>query len=141
MNAHAKPAQLGSPLAVTDPEIQKLLQLAGLRFMCSSAQWLKDEAIRLGTALKSGAMTSDEVDVELVGLGALDLVYPELMVEEAKPLRKQWEYRTPQATVDAFFGWIVRQDEVMQGQWLADHPRDAAYLRELWRKKCKPQSK
>jgi hypothetical protein len=76
MNAHVKQT---SPVAVTDPKIRVLLQLAGLRFICSRARWLDSEAIHLGMALKSGAMTSDEVDAKLEELGALDLVYPELM--------------------------------------------------------------
>lgn len=67
------------PLAVTDPKIRTLLQLAGLRFICSRARWFEDEATRLGIALKSGAMTSDQVDAKLEEMGALDLVYPELM--------------------------------------------------------------
>ena len=80
MNRHVPPPQKSAPhpLAVTDPKIRKLLQLAGLRFMCSRARWLDDEALRLGKALKSGAMTSDEVDAKLEEMGALDLVYPEL---------------------------------------------------------------
>ena len=68
-----------SPLAVTDPKIRVMLQLAGLRFMCSRARWLDHEAMLLGKALKSGAMTSDEVDAKLEEMGALDLCYPELM--------------------------------------------------------------
>ena len=68
-----------SPLAVTDPKIRKLLQLAGLRFVCSRARWLDSEAIRLGVALKENRLTSDQVDTELEKMGALDLVYPELM--------------------------------------------------------------
>ena len=72
-----KPA--GSALAVTDPKIRKLLQLAGLRFMCSRARWLDHEAMQLGLALKAGRMTSDDVDAKLEEMGALDLVYPELM--------------------------------------------------------------
>lgn len=81
MNAHVKPAQSAqvSPLAVTDQHIRKLLQLAGLRFVCSRARWLEHEATKIGFALKSGAMSSDEVDARLEELGALDLVYPELM--------------------------------------------------------------
>jgi hypothetical protein len=53
------------------------------------------------------------------------------------------EYRTPQATLDAFFGWIVRQDEATQAHWLAEHPKDAPLIRKLWREKCssQPQSK
>jgi hypothetical protein len=68
-----------SPLAVSDPKIRKLLQLAGLRFMCSRARWIDSEATKLGIALKAGNMTSDEVDAKLEEMGALDLVYPELM--------------------------------------------------------------
>jgi hypothetical protein len=71
-----------SPLAVTDPQIRKLLQLAGLRFMCSRARWLDSEATKLGLALKAGNMTSDEIDAKLEDMGALDLVYPELMRDE-----------------------------------------------------------
>jgi hypothetical protein len=69
----------GSPVAVSDPKIRKLLQLAGLRFVCSRARWLDSEAARLGVALTAGQMTSGEVDAELERMGALDLVYPELM--------------------------------------------------------------
>jgi hypothetical protein len=79
MNAHTKPPQI-SPLAVTDPKIRKQLQLAGLRFMITRARWLESEATKVGKALKSGAMTSEEVDAVLEELGALDLCYPELMV-------------------------------------------------------------
>jgi hypothetical protein len=79
MNVHVEPART-SPLAVTDPRIRKELQLCGLRFVCSRARWLVDEATRIGIALKSGAMTSDEADAKLEEMGALDLIYPELMV-------------------------------------------------------------
>lgn len=80
MNQHVKP--VSSPLAVTDPKIRKVLQLSGLRYMCSRARWLDSEATRLGLALKSDNMTSDEVDAELEEMGALDLVYPELIGAE-----------------------------------------------------------
>ncbi len=79
MNAHTK---MPSPVAVTDPKIRTMLQLAGLRFVCSRTRWLESEAIKLGLALKSGAMTSDQVDAKLEEMGALDLVYPELMGAE-----------------------------------------------------------
>jgi hypothetical protein len=68
------------PVKVYDPKIRRLLQLAGLRFVCSRARWLNSEAERLGVALNTGKMTSDQVDAELEEMGALDLVYPELMV-------------------------------------------------------------
>jgi hypothetical protein len=74
MNAHVKP-----PLQVSDPHIRKQLQLAGLQFVCSRARWLEHEVTKIGFALKSGAMSSDEVDACLEEMGALDLVYPELM--------------------------------------------------------------
>ena len=77
MNQHTKPPV--SPLAVTNPKIRKLLQLAGLRFMISRSHWLISEATIVGKALKAGTMTSDEVDAKLEEWGALDLCYPELM--------------------------------------------------------------
>jgi len=52
-------------------------------------------------------------------------------------LGKAKEYRTPQSTIDAFFGWVVRQDEAYQRRWLAEHPKDEAYLRKLLREKSK----
>jgi hypothetical protein len=78
MNQHVKPPQTIPPLAVTDPKIRKLLQLAGLRFMITRSHWLISEATILGKALKAGTMTSDEVDAKLEKWGALDLCYPEL---------------------------------------------------------------
>ena len=47
------------------------------------------------------------------------------------------EYRVPKSTVDAYFGWIVRQDAETQARWLAEHPKDEAYLRKLLREKSK----
>jgi hypothetical protein len=47
--------------------------------MCSRAKWLETEAKIIGVALKTGKLTSDEVDAKLAEMGALDLVYPELM--------------------------------------------------------------
>jgi hypothetical protein len=37
-------------------------------------------------------------------------------------------YRTPQATVEAFFFVVAMQDPQRLQAWLADHPRDAAFL-------------
>ena len=76
MNAHVRNL---SQIAVTDPKVRRQLQLAGLRFMCSRAKWLETEAKIIGVALKNGKLTSDEVDEKLAEMGALDLVYPELM--------------------------------------------------------------
>jgi hypothetical protein len=78
MNARVKPTNT-SPLAVSDPKIRKELQLAGLRFAISRARWFIDEAKSLGAALKTGKISMDEVDTRLAEMGALDLVYPELM--------------------------------------------------------------
>jgi|SRR3954451_25113015 hypothetical protein len=45
-------------------------------------------------------------------------------------------YRTPQATVDAFW-FVVRLDNSdYLADWLMQHPLDAKYLHELWGKKC-----
>ena len=70
------------PLRVTDQKIRKILQLAGLRFLCSRARWMESEAMRLGLGLSQGVITMDQVDAELEKMGALDLVYPELMAVE-----------------------------------------------------------
>ena len=66
-------------LIVSDPAIRVQLQLAGLRFMITRARWLETETKLLGLALKNGRMTSAQVDLALEQMGALDLVYPELM--------------------------------------------------------------
>ncbi|MBR1328821.1 hypothetical protein [Bradyrhizobium ottawaense] len=72
---------MSHPLMVSDPEVRKQLQLAGLRFMCTRAKWLESEAKILGVRLKNGTLSSREVDAKLEEWGALDLVYPELMRE------------------------------------------------------------
>jgi hypothetical protein len=77
MNARVKP--ITSPVAVTDPKIRRELQLAGLRFAISRARWFIDEAKLLGKALKDGKISMDEADAKLADMGALDLLYPELM--------------------------------------------------------------
>ncbi|MBR1173684.1 hypothetical protein JQ617_06930 [Bradyrhizobium sp. KB893862 SZCCT0404] len=66
-------------LVVSDPEIRKQLQLADLRFLYSRAHWLAHEAKVMGLAIKNGTMTTAELDAKLEDMGALDLVYPELM--------------------------------------------------------------
>lgn len=73
---------MSHPLMVSDPSIRKQLQLAGLRFMCSRAKWLESEAKILGVSLKNGTLSSSEVDSRLEEMGALHIVYPELMVFE-----------------------------------------------------------
>lgn len=74
------PKDAFSPIAVTDPRIRKQLQLAGLRFAYTRSRWFQDEISRIAVAFKAGELTSDQVDWKLAELGALDLVYPELMV-------------------------------------------------------------
>ncbi|SEB94364.1 hypothetical protein [Bradyrhizobium erythrophlei] len=66
-------------LMVSDPHIRKQLQLAGLRFMASRAEWLQSEARIIFRQLKNDKITSAQVDAKLEEMGALDLVYPELM--------------------------------------------------------------
>ncbi|MDI2103931.1 MULTISPECIES: hypothetical protein [Bradyrhizobium] len=66
-------------LMVSDPAIRKQLQLAGLRFVYSRARWLASEAHVIGTQLKNDRITPAQADVRLEEMGALDLVYPELM--------------------------------------------------------------
>jgi len=68
-----------SHLMVSDPEIRRQLQLAGLRFLYSRAQWLAHETKVMGLAVRNGTMTTAELDAKLEDMGALDLVYPELM--------------------------------------------------------------
>lgn len=66
-------------LMVSDPYIRKQLQLAGLRFMASRAEWLQSEARIIFRQLKNDRITSAQVDAKLEEMGALDLVYPELL--------------------------------------------------------------
>lgn len=78
-NRKQLPPRHGSPLRVSNPRIRKQLLIAGLGFVYSRSRWFMDEVNLLGLALKSGSMTMDEVDAKLEEMGALDLVYPELM--------------------------------------------------------------
>jgi hypothetical protein len=50
----------------------------------------------------------------------------------AKP-PKAPSYRTPQATIDAFFYVAALGDADGLVRWLAQHPLDAPYLRKIWR--------
>lgn len=69
-------------LMVSDPVIRKQLQLAGLRFLWSRSMWLASEVQVIGLQLKHGRITSAEADVKLEEIGAITLVYPELMGAE-----------------------------------------------------------
>jgi hypothetical protein len=75
-------APLKHPLHVSDQHIRKLLQLAALRFLSLRARLLQHEVTQIGIALKAGKITPDDADARLDELGALDLVYPELMGAE-----------------------------------------------------------
>ena len=53
-----------------------------------------------------------------------------------RPPSRPQPRRTPQATIDAFW-YVVRLDDPDRlARWLADHKADAAYLHEVWGKKC-----
>jgi hypothetical protein len=53
----------------------------------------------------------------------------------ARPTDKPRPYRTPQATIDAFW-YVVRLDDAEHMRtWLAQHPLDAPYLLKLWERK------
>ncbi|MHC2334475.1 hypothetical protein [Bradyrhizobium sp. USDA 4454] len=69
-------------LMVSDPAIRKQLQLAGLRFMYSRAMWLASEVRVIGIQLKNGRITTAQADAKLEEMGAINLVYPELMGAE-----------------------------------------------------------
>lgn len=59
---------------------------------------------------------------------------PPLTPEPPQPAPRP--YRTPQATIDAFFYVVGLDDPPRLAAWLADHPRDAAYVRKLLEQKC-----
>lgn len=69
-------------LMVSDPAIRKQLQLAGLRFMYSRARWLASEVRVIGLQLKNDKITSAQADAILEEMGAIALIYPELMGAE-----------------------------------------------------------
>lgn len=53
----------------------------------------------------------------------------------ALPADQPRHYRTPRATEDAFW-FVVRQDDAERlSRWLAEHPRDAAHLHQIWKSK------
>ncbi|MEH2468837.1 hypothetical protein V1281_001907 [Nitrobacteraceae bacterium AZCC 2161] len=45
-------------------------------------------------------------------------------------------YSTPKSTVDAFWYVLQQDDADLLGKWLDDHPRDSAFLHDIWKKKC-----
>lgn len=61
--------------------------------------------------------------------GELPALAPELPADQSTP------YRTPQATVDAFWFVVQLGDAERLDRWLADHPRDAAHLHKIWKSK------
>lgn len=44
-------------------------------------------------------------------------------------------YRTPQATVDAFWYVVSLDDPDYLARWLAEHPDDSTFLVKLWERK------
>jgi len=62
---------------------------------------------------------------------------PEPEPELEPPLR---EYRTPQATIEAFWHVVRLGNEKHLAEWLAAHPVDAPHLHQLWREKCSTQA-
>lgn len=53
----------------------------------------------------------------------------------ARPAQKPQLYRTPQATIDAFWYVVCPDDADYLKRWLAGHQRDAAHLLKLWKNK------
>jgi hypothetical protein len=53
-----------------------------------------------------------------------------------KPVKPS--YRTPQATVDAFWYVVRNHDEAYLTRWLTEHAKDTRYLQKLWEAKCSP---
>lgn len=50
------------------------------------------------------------------------------------------EYRTPQSTIDAFWWTVRNEDTATLQRWIAEHPKDAAFLRDLWKAKQKQEA-
>ena len=56
--------------------------------------------------------------------------------EQLQDLPKRSVYRTPQATVDAFFFVVRNHDIDYLAHWLMEHPLDALQLKKLWEAQC-----
>ena len=102
---------------------------------------IKDECVEAGVELEAGRLTPEQalnrVDRALDVWHRQDEILRDWKTKECtERVEPKPEYRTPQSTIDAFFGWIVRQDTETQARWLAQHPKDEAYLRKLWSEKC-----
>jgi hypothetical protein len=54
----------------------------------------------------------------------------------AKPEKATRPYRTPQATMDAFWHVVRIGDPEYLANWLAQHPLDVPHLHEIWGRKC-----
>jgi hypothetical protein len=131
---------------------EKQCMLARLRTMRAGIMLIVPAIDEIGICLKNDLITVEEAAKELADLAWLPGVWIAPRDDSASELVRRWEasdadraeppkkskteYRTPQATVDTFFGWIVRQDEAAQERWLAEHPKDAPYLQRLWEARC-----
>jgi hypothetical protein len=54
----------------------------------------------------------------------------------ARPADRPRPYRTPQATIDAFFYVLKTKDAAGIASWLAAHPQDERQLYKIWKQKC-----
>jgi len=58
--------------------------------------------------------------------------------EQEREAAKPRVYRTPEATVSAFWYVVGLNDPAHLKRWLAEHPQDSRYLQKLWEAKCHP---
>jgi hypothetical protein len=68
-------------------------------------------------------------------------IEPKAILQVPEPEPPKRSYYTPQSTISAFWYAVGLNDENYLTQWIAEHPKDAAYLRKLWEAKCQTQSK
>jgi hypothetical protein len=91
-------------------------------------------------------MTLDELErrAELRREEAIAAMIRHWEMDDAKasPSRAppQREYHTPRATIDAFWFVVRLDDPDYLIDWLERHPRDAAYLHQIWSAKCSTET-
>jgi hypothetical protein len=164
MPAQADPETRRAALEEGDPVTKTSVEYQPRIILPAAHQALRDEIRTLDRYVRQGRLTQTEAGARLdewritypPGMHRYDkLALMGVWEEDAtaeilrhwdaqnrkEPIqRRKQEYRVPQSTVDTFFGWVVREDAETQARWLAEHPKDAPYLRKLWRAKCKPES-